>query len=125
MDGISFVHNFDQVRYGFSNYFLSLQQMKYIWLGFLGSIVAASSLLPTMYTVIKQKSTHSINYLYIALAFFAQLIWFLYSFLNKDFPLLFLSVYLMIVYIVILFNKWYYESTNQDVYSKLKHNCNK
>lgn len=97
--------------------------MKHTWIGFIATLISAFSLLPTVYTVICKKSTHSINYLYVVLGFIAQLIWFAYAFINKDWPVLTLAIYLMLVYISILFSKWYYEHTHQDILSKLKDKC--
>lgn len=97
--------------------------MRNSWIGFLAIITSALSLLPTVYTVVKNKSTHSINYLYTGIGFLAQLFWIIYALLNKDLPLSLLAIYMMIVYITISYHKWYYERTQQDVYSQLKNNC--
>lgn len=94
--------------------------MKSTWIGFIATLFSALSLLPTVYTVVKKKSTHSINYIYMSLGLFAQLLWLSYSLINEDWPLMLLAIYLIVVYCTMYVSKWYYEYTQQDVHSKLK-----
>lgn len=93
--------------------------MKSVYIGFVATIISAASLLPTLHTVVNKKSTRSINYLYLALGIVAQLLWFLYAMLNRDWPVLFLSIYLLSVYLVIGYTKYKYEKNGEDEYSIL------
>jgi len=98
--------------------------MKYAWIGFAATTISALSLLPNVYTATIKQNTHSINYLYTTLGFLAQVFWIVYALINKDYPVILLASYLMMVYIVISTSKWHYERTGQDVYSQLEGKLN-
>jgi len=97
--------------------------MKYENLGYTATIVNMFSILPLVFNAAVKKSTHTINYLYIYSAIFAQVLWFIYAKINDDKPLLFLATYLIIVFVVMGISKWHYERTGQDVHSQLKNKC--
>jgi len=95
--------------------------VKYI--GISAALINASCFIPVLYKVIIEKSTHSISYYYVVLGFISQILWFLYSYVNKLLPLLLMSTYLIFFYSIIAFYKWHYEKTRQDVHSKLEDKC--
>ena len=98
--------------------------MKGTWIGFVATTISALSLLPVVYNTAIKKTTHSINYIYIMLGFLAQVFWIVYAVINKDYPLILLASYLIIVYTIISTSKWYYEKTGQDVHSILTNKLN-
>jgi uncharacterized protein with PQ loop repeat len=93
--------------------------MNYTWIGFIATFISAVSLLPTVYTTVVAKSTHSINYMYVALGFLAQITWAIYAIFNKDWPVLILAIYLMIVFVIIATSKFTYEKKGLDVHSQI------
>lgn len=97
--------------------------MKYKLIGYTAAIVSAISLLPMIHKTTIEKSTHSISYLFTILSILAQILMIYYTSINKDYPMLLLSVYLLIINIIITISKWYYEKTGQDVHTKLKNKC--
>lgn len=97
--------------------------MKYKWIGYTATIISALSLLPMIHKTTIKKSTHSISYLFTFLSILAQILLIYYTTMNRDFPMLFLAVYLLIINVIITISKWYYEKTGQDAYTKLKNNC--
>lgn len=97
--------------------------MKYQLIGYTAAIISALSLLPMIHKTTIEKNTHSISYLFTFLSILAQILFIYYTSLNKDYPMLFLAVYIFIINVIITISKWYYEKTGQDVYTKLKNNC--
>lgn len=94
--------------------------MKYVWFGYLATFLTALSLIPTVYTSTLKKSTNSISYAYILLGFLAQFCWLIYGIYNKNYPVLSLAIYLMVVYIIIFVAKWHYETTGQNLLARAK-----
>lgn len=99
--------------------------MRNTGIGFLATSLSAISLLPMVFNTAVKKNTYSINYFYVLIAFIAQIVWFTYGFVNKDTPLIILSLYLLFVFTIVGFSKWYYERTEQDVHSKMLNHCKK
>lgn len=95
--------------------------MKQTGLGIIATLLSASSLIPLVYETVIKRSTRSINYLYTGIGFAAQIFWLIYGIINKDGPLVALSLYLMVVYIAITISKFHYEKNKTDMQSQLKH----
>jgi uncharacterized protein with PQ loop repeat len=97
--------------------------MKLVWIGFLAVALSSISLVPALLDATVKKSTHSINYLYIILAIAGRVLWLYYGIASKDVPLTLISIYMILVFVIIVVSKWHYERTGQDVHSKLVREC--
>ena len=88
--------------------------MKFEFLGYIATSLGIISFLPTLKTTVYEKNVSSYTYSSLILAFSSQFFWFIYGTINNDRPVLFLSTFLMIVYIYISYSKYYYEKNNID-----------
>ena len=99
--------------------------MKIVKVGYTATILSALSLLPTLHTTVIKKSTRSLNYYYLLLGFVAQILWIIYGYVNRDYPLLILATYLISIYTMLAIFKFKYEINKEDQFSVLEKKLNK
>lgn len=97
--------------------------MKFVWVGYMATTLSALSLVPSVYTAVVKKSVHSTSYSYLIIGMLGRIFWLLYGFINRDWPIVVLSMYLIVVFITIGIAKIYYEANKKDVLSKTKLKC--
>lgn len=92
------------------------------YIGYLATILSSLSILPNLYSIIFKKLTHGFNYLYGIIGLLAQICWLIFGLYKKNKQIIFVSIFLGICYSLILFYKFYYETTRQNVFQKLNKN---
>lgn len=89
--------------------------MNIYFIGYLGTIFSALSILPNVYNAVVKKKTVCFSYFYMILGLIAQICWFIFAIFTKNIPHLIISIYLFICYILIILYKKYHEK-NKDLY---------
>ena len=97
--------------------------MKFAWTGYIATTLSSLSLIPSVYTAVVKRSVHSVSYSYLVLGVSAQIFWLIYAYFNRDLPIAFLAMYLIVVFITIGVAKAYYEANKKDILSKTKLDC--
>lgn len=79
-------------------------------IGIVASILSSILYLPQLYHMIKRKSGKDISYFFLVLTILSSILWIVYGILDNLLPIILCDTFIMIITIVILIFKYYYEN---------------